>query len=200
MSDCAAIVLAAGKATRFSGGAEGATKLTARYKGAPLVRRAVETALAGGAAPVLVVTGHARQEVLAALAGLTFTEVFNPHYADGVATSICAGVAATPDGAQAALVMLADMPHVTPQLLRALMAAWRAAPQTDAVAPLVEGRRGNPVLIARRFFPTLARLRGDEGARRALAAPGVSVVEIEADEGSAFDVDTRQALEKLNRA
>ena len=198
MADVAAIVLAAGRASRFSGGAEGRTKLTEIFDGKPLVRHAAEAALASGAAPVVVVTGHARDAVMEALVGLDVVEARNPDYAQGIASSVIAGVGTLPASCAAALVLLGDMPRVSGALCGRLIAAFRKAPTIDAVAPLVEGRRGNPVLIARALFADVARLAGDEGARRLLMRQGLRIREVEiGDEGAALDIDTPEALAAL---
>ncbi len=196
MAEVAAIVLAAGRSTRFSGGAEGATKLVAQFDGAPLVRRSVEAAIGSEAKPVVVVTGHAREQVMDALAGLDFLEARNPDYARGIASSVKAGLAALPPSCEGALIFLADMPRVTADLARSLIAAFASDPGVDAVAPLVDGRRGNPVLLSRRLFAPAMRLDGDEGARKLLMREGARVVEIAVDDlGAAFDVDTPEALQ-----
>src|SRR5262249_22248058 len=88
----AAVVLAAGRSTRMGG----PNKLLAEIRGRPLVRITVETALASRADPVIVVTGHERDRVEQALAGLDVRLVHNPDYADGLSTSLKAGIAAVP--------------------------------------------------------------------------------------------------------
>ena len=200
MVEVAAIVLAAGRSTRFSGGAAGATKLVAEIDGAPLVRHAVSAALDLGARPVVVVTGHARDSVMAALAGLNLREAYNADFANGIAASVKTGLAALPPGVDGALVFLGDMPRVTAALGRRLIDAYAADPSVDAVAPLVAGRRGNPVLLARRVFASAMRLEGDEGARKLLAQSRFRVAEFAVeDESAALDIDTRDALAAMGR-
>lgn len=199
MVEVAAIVLAAGRSTRFSGGAAGATKLVAEIDGAPLVRHAVSAALDLGARPVVVVTGHARDSVMAALAGLNLREAYNADFANGIAASVKTGLAALPPGVDGALVFLGDMPRVTAALGRRLIDAFAADPSADAVAPLVAGRRGNPVLLARTLFAAAQALDGDEGARKLLMRPDLRVVEIEAPgAAAAVDIDTPEALRRLS--
>ena len=73
-----------------------------------------------------------------------------------------------------------------------------AAVHADAVVPVHEGRRGNPVLISRTLFPALHRLTGDEGARRILADGARRVLACPVDDpGVLVDVDTREALNAL---
>ena len=134
------------------------------------IRRAVEAALGSRARPVIVVVGHARSAVEVALAGLPATFAFNPEFETGIASSLRTGLAATPDEADGAVVLLGDMPNVVPSLIDELIDAFEARPALRAVAPYRDGRRGNPVLLARSLFDQAMRLAGDEGARGLLAA------------------------------
>src|SRR5271170_914074 len=111
MTEIAAIVLAAGRSSRYiaAGGAE-VSKLVAEYRGEPLVRGVARAALTSRARPVVVVTGHARAEVEAALADLPVSFAFNPDFASGLASSLKAGIAAVPTAAAAVVVLLGDMP------------------------------------------------------------------------------------------
>jgi molybdenum cofactor cytidylyltransferase len=199
----AALVLAAGRSSRFrkAGGAE-ETKLVAMLGGKPIVLRVVEAALASRARPVIVVVGHARGAVEAALGGLPVTIVFNPDYATGLASSLRTGLTAAPADAGGALVLLGDMPNVEARLVDALIGALEARPNAQAIAPAEGGRRGNPVLLGRRLFEPARRLEGDEGARRLLASLKESdVVEIDPPPGSdvSFDVDTPSDLVAARR-
>jgi molybdenum cofactor cytidylyltransferase len=193
MNRVAAIVLAAGRSSRFraAGGAE-ETKLVATLDGKPMVRQVVEAALASRARPVVVVVGHARGAVEAALRGLSVPVVFNPDYATGLSSSLRAGLSAIPAEVQGALAMLGDMPAVEARLIDALIDAFAAQPNVCAVAPAQGGRRGNPVLLGRALFDRAKRLEGDEGARRLLAAlPKGDILEIAAPGSDvSFDIDT----------
>jgi molybdenum cofactor cytidylyltransferase len=197
MAEVAALVLAAGRASRYraAGGAE-ATKLVAEYRGEPLVRWAVGAALASRARPVVVVTGHARAEVEAALAGLPLRFVHNPDYADGLATSLRAGVGALPGNAAGAVVLLGDMPEASASVVDALIAGFEAAPEALAAVALYAGKRGNPVLLGRGLFAQVERLQGDEGARGLLAAlPTERLASVEvAEAGVTKDVDRPEDL------
>ena len=118
MIDVAAVVLAAGRSSRFhAAGGAGETKLIATLDGKPVVRHVVEAALASRARPVIVVVGHASGAVEAALAGLPATIVFNPDYATGLASSLRAGLTAAPTDAAGALMLLGDMPRVEAALI-----------------------------------------------------------------------------------
>src|SRR5437763_7876495 len=153
MVEIAAIVLAAGQASRYraAGGGE-ATKLIADWRGEKLVRWTVRAALASRARPVLVVTGHARAEVEAALTDLDVRFAHNPEFADGLATSLKAGVAALEAEIGGAVVLLGDMPDVSAGVIDALIAGFHAAPGACAAIPVFGERRGNPALLGRALF------------------------------------------------
>src|ERR1700727_1830987 len=103
MPPITAIVLAAGQSSRF-----GRNKLTEMVAGRPVIRHAVEAALASGATPVIVVTGNEAAKIHAALDGLPVIFENNPDYSDGLSTSLIRGLNAVPDGSAGALVMLGD--------------------------------------------------------------------------------------------
>jgi molybdenum cofactor cytidylyltransferase len=195
-------VLAAGQSSRFrAAGGPDLTKLAAKLDGKPMVRRVVEAALALKARPVIVVTGYARDSVEAAVADLDISLAFNPKFASGLASSLKAGLAATPPDVAGALVLLGDMPWIEPRLADALIDAFLAREGALAAVPSREGRRGNPVLLGRGLFETAMRLEGDEGARRLIGALGPGqLVEVEAaDAGITFDVDTPDDLAAARR-
>jgi molybdenum cofactor cytidylyltransferase len=198
MADVAAIVLAAGRASRYraAGGPE-PTKLIADYRGEPLARWAARAALASRARPVVVVTGHAQAEVEAALAGLDLRFAHNPDYAEGLATSLRAGVAALPADSVGALILLGDMPEASAATADALIAAFEAMPGALAAVAVYQGRRGNPVLLGSGLFGEVARLSGDEGARGLLLGlPPERIASVEVTEaGVRKDVDTPADLE-----
>ena len=193
----AAIVLAAGRSTRMGG----PNKLLATVQGQPLVRIVAEQALASQACEVIVVTGHQGDEVAAALSGLKVTLVRNPEFAQGIASSLKAGIAAVPGDAAGAVVCLGDMPLVGPGLIDRLIGAF--APDRGAliVVPVSGGRRGNPVLWSRRFFAELLTLDGDVGARHLIGKHSEAVAEVAVEgEGAFLDIDTPQALDDMQRA
>jgi molybdenum cofactor cytidylyltransferase len=197
-----AIVLAAGASTRFrAAGGLDATKLVVKLEGEPLVRRVAEAALASRARPVVVVTGHARDAVEAALAGLDVAHVYNPSFASGLASSLIAGLSALPPDVAGALVMLGDMPRIEARLIDALIEAFLARKHALAAVPLSRGRRGNPVLLGRGLFVRALRLEGDEGARRLIRALGAhELVEVEASgAGATLDIDTPDDLAAARR-
>ena len=187
----AAVVLAAGRSTRMGG----PNKLLAEIGGRPLVRIAVEQALASRAKPVIVVTGHERERVESALKGLPVQFVHNPDFAVGLGGSVRTGIAAVPAVADGAIVCLGDMPQVDAALIDRLIAGFAPEQGALAVVPTIDGQRGNPVLWSRRFFPDLMAIEGDVGARNLINRYGEAVVEVPVTgKGALVDVDTPEAL------
>ena len=199
MAEVAALILAAGRASRFRATSGLATKLIAPYHGQAMVRHVALAALASRARPVLVVTGHAREAVEAALHGLPVRFVHNADYASGLAGSLRTGLASLPIESMGALILLGDMPQVQPATCNALIDGFAVAPKgTRAMVPVWQGRMGNPVLLARNMFNEMAGLTGDQGARRLLPHGSVGLVQVAVeDAGILIDVDTPEALAKL---
>ena len=177
----AGLVLAAGRSTRMGG----PNKLLEEINGRPLVRHVAEHVLASRAKPVIVVTGHQKERVERALAGLPVTFVHNPDFAEGLSTSLKTGIAAVPPAADGAIVCLGDMPQVSATLIDSLIAAFDPERGALVVIPTIEGKRGNPVLWSRRFFPDLAAVEGDVGARHLIGGYAEAVAEVPVDAGRA---------------
>ncbi|WFU03566.1 molybdopterin-binding/glycosyltransferase family 2 protein [Rhizobium sp. CB3171] len=189
----AVVLLAAGKARRMGEG--GPHKLLAEFDGIPLVRRSAATAMASGAAAVIAVTGHRRAEIEQALAGLAIECVHNPDYASGMASSLVAGISApVAQRADGALVMLADMPGVTSDDLKTLIAAFRKANGQAIVRAVSRGKRGNPVILPRAVFDAVMRLEGDVGARHIIETAGLAVIDVDIGDAAHLDVDTPEAV------
>jgi molybdenum cofactor cytidylyltransferase len=193
----AALVLAAGRSTRMGG----PNKLLAEIGGRPLVRIAVDEALASRASQVVVVTGHQQDRVEAALQGLKIRIVHNPDFAEGLSTSLRVGLNALSADVDGVVVLLADMPQVDAALIDRLIAAFDPGKGALAVVPTIDGKRGNPVLWSRRFFPDLMALEGDVGARHLIGRYAEAVVEVPmTGRGPMADVDTPAALDAAKAA
>lgn len=183
-----AVVLAAGRATRF-----GATKQLVELGGVPLVALAVATAhRATTVDAVHLVVGHDAEAVAAAARSVGPVEVVrNDGYAAGQATSLRAGIAsAEARGAEVAVVLLADEPDVSAdavdRVVAEVLAGALAARARYADAP------GHPVAFGRAAFEPLRAVEGDRGARDLLADLGVRDVAVPGPRPR--DVDTPDDL------
>jgi len=165
------------------------------------VRHVVDHLIASRARPLIVVTGHQKERVERALAGLPVTYVHNPSFADGLSTSLKTGIAAVPAEADGAVVCLGDMPQVSAALIDRLIAAFDPERGALVAIPTIAGKRGNPVLWSRRFFPDLLSVEGDVGARHLIGGYGEAVAEVPVDDAAAMtDVDTPEALTAVRAA
>lgn len=191
----AGLVLAAGRSSRMGA----VNKLLINVDGKPMVRHAVEAVLAAGLSPVIVVTGHERDEVQKSLQDLAVIFLYNEDYSEGMSTSLKCGLKALPDDTDGALVVLGDMPRVTQGEISQLVNAFNPVEGRAVIVPTRRGKRGNPVLWAHQFFAEMIKeLGGDIGARKLIAAHGEAVAEVEMEgDGVLTDVDTPQALAHL---
>jgi molybdenum cofactor cytidylyltransferase len=191
-----AIVLAGGKSSRM-----GSNKMLADFHGQPMLRATVERLQASAVDEVIVITGHQRAGIEAALKGLSVRVVHNPDYAEGLSTSLRVGVNAA-KMADAVLVCLGDMPLVQPATIDKLIAAFNPTEHRSIVVPTVAGHGGNqwgnPVLWGQEHFQRLTSLTGDKGARHLIGEMKAEATEvITTDEGILQDVDTPEVLERL---
>lgn len=185
-----AIVLAAGRSTRF--GAD--NKLIADLNGKPIIRHVVE-ALCAAQIAVVVVTGHQADAIMAVLDGLPLRFAHNPDFADGMASSLAKGIAALAPDCDGALIALGDMPAIDQPLINALTAAFAPQNGRSIITPVFSGKRGHPVLWARRYFADLSKIEGDTGARHLLGLHQDETLEVEWLSDSVLaDVDTPDAL------
>ena len=189
----AALVLAAGRSRRMGN----INKLLAEIDGQSMVSRVADAVLASKARPVVAVLGHQAAKVRAALGERHIATVENAEYDAGLSTSLRRGLAALPDDIDGVLVCLGDMPRVTAQHIDKLIAAFNPLEGRAICVPTYQGKRGNPVLWARRFFPEMQEVAGDVGARHLIGAYGDVVGEVEMGaEGVLIDIDTPEALAK----
>jgi molybdenum cofactor cytidylyltransferase len=185
----AGLILAAGAGTRFGG-----TKQLAALRGRPLLSYAVETMLAVPALdPVVVVLGHAAEDILAAVDFGDAEVLVCEEWERGQAFSLRRGVAALAD-ADAVVVTLGDQPLITPQVVAG--ALDQLGGRYDAVRATYDGAPGHPVVLGRRVMDAIGDLQGDQGARELLSRFRVRRWEAGAL-CSAADVDTQEELSRL---
>ena len=193
-ANVSALVLAAGRSTRMGP----VNKLLAPFDGRAMVRAVVDELEGSSVRPVVVVTGHEAGRVEEALAGADVRLVHNPEYRQGLSGSIRAGLAALAESAEAAVICLGDMPLVTSAHVDKLVAAFDPAERREICVPVFEGKRGNPVLFARRFFEEMASVRGDVGARHLIGEYEEYVCEVAMEDRAVLvDVDSPQAMREI---
>jgi molybdenum cofactor cytidylyltransferase len=186
-----AVLLAAGQSRRMGG----PNKLLAEIEGVPMVARVAQRLLASRARPIIAVLGNKADEVDQALGKLPVERVRNPDFADGLSTSLMRGIAVLPSDLDGALVCLGDMPLVTGRHIDRLLAAFNPLEGRAIIVPTRRGKRGNPVLWAKHFFPEMTQIAGDVGARHLIGEHAELVAEVEMDDDAILvDIDTPEAL------
>jgi molybdenum cofactor cytidylyltransferase len=184
------ILLAAGTASRM-----GRNKLLLELEGETLLHRATRRAIEAGLDPVLVVLGHEADMARRALDGLACTPVLNPDHRQGMSSSLSAGVLAVPPEAEAAVTVLADMPFVEAEMIRAVVERWRSTG-----APVVASRYGTvlapPTLYARSLFPLLTGGTGEGRGREVVRAQGARASFVDWPVEALADLDVASDLER----
>lgn len=175
------LILAAGASSRMRGG----DKLLERVDGMPLLRRQAQAALSTGCR-VLVTLPPDRPERTVALEGLAVERRVVADAAEGMAASLRAGAEAVRGPL---LVLLADLPEITADDLRTLLAAGRETPSVILRATSAEGQPGHPILFPPAVVPELALLTGDTGARAILARHELRLIALP-DRHATTDLDT----------
>jgi molybdenum cofactor cytidylyltransferase len=178
----------------------GPNKLLAEIDGVPMVARVAQRLLASRARPIIAVLGNQADAVDSALGKLPVERVRNPEFAEGLSTSLKRGIAALPADLDGVIVCLGDMPLISGRHLDRLIAAFNPLEGRAIIVPTRRGKRGNPVLWSRQFFPQMAALAGDVGAKHLIGEHAELVAEVEMDDDAVLlDIDTPEALDAFRR-
>ena len=189
----AGVVLAAGTSSRL-----GRPKQLLELDGQPLLQHVVDSVFSAGLDEIVVVLGHAADEISARLALPSGARVaVNPDYAAGQSTSLRAGLQALGPEVEAAVIVLGDQPGVTPELIRRAVAEWRAS-GAPVLRPLFRGAPGHPVVAGRAAWDAFMGASGDAGARGVMA--DVEVAEVEMDLDPPSDIDTWDDFHSVRNA
>lgn len=193
MSSIGIVILAAGASTRM-----GTPKQLLRYQGRYFLRHITETAIASGCDSIVVVLGAYVNQIRSEVDALPVHAVENPHWAEGMGSSIRVGIRTLSDRAanvQAAIVLLCDQPFTSVQLIHQLIAAYDADRQ-PIVASSYAGILGVPALFDRCLFPTLLTLEAQQGAKHLIQSYMEQTTAVPFMEGT-IDIDTPEDYEQL---
>ena len=202
----AAIILAAGSSSRMGGGRH---KLMLPLDGRPVLAHVIDATLASQARPIVVVIGHQSAQVRSQIEHFTtykdIVVIENAQFQEGMSSSLRLGIQTLLASdymnrqvyIDSTLILLGDQPLITSKIIDGLISAYRANGSL-IVAPLYNGKRGNPVLFDNSLFPELIEVTGDEGGRTVLNhhRDEVELVEM-GDTQANFDVDTWEAYEQV---
>jgi len=182
------VLLAAGLSSRM-----GENKLLVRLGGDSVLRRAARTAAAAGLDSLIVVLGHESEKARGELDGIACTAVINAQYASGMNSSLRAGIGAVPRESAAAVVLLADMPFVSAEMIREVARRWTGEPLVvslygEVVAP--------PILYARALFPELMETADGDCRKRVVKKHRHEALEVRWPEQALADLDVPADVDK----
>ena len=181
----------------------GRPKQLLTYNGHTFLRKAAEVAVASVCRPLLVVLGAYADQLQSEIDGLLIRSVINDRWAEGMGSSIRAGLEALKHcdregAAKAVILMLCDQPFVTAAVINNLVTAFRSNSK-GIVASEYGGILGVPALFAREYFAALVALSGAAGAKQFIAAHASEVMRVPFPQGTT-DVDTPEDYRQLLRA
>ncbi len=194
------VILAAGASRRMGGAGP---KQLMRYRGRYLLEHALETAAESGLSETVIVLGHEASRIAEAL-GLgaigRVRAVVNEDFERGVSASLEAGLSATDPLAAAACILLGDQPELSPALVDRVISAG-ALCERPALRPVYTGGvPGHPVWLARRLWPEVLGLEGDQGLRSLFARRPELLEELRVEGAPPRDIDRTDDLEDAGRA
>jgi CTP:molybdopterin cytidylyltransferase MocA len=189
-----AVLLAAGGGRRMGGVA----KPLIRLQGVPLISRHLVALSGAGVDEVVVVTGHARHAIEDEVRSFVVTLAHNDAHADGQQGSVRVGLAALSGSFDAVIIVLADQPLIGASDLTELIGAFKKRPAGHVVVPMVEGRRGNPVVIDDVALARVLASDANLGCRHLIdREPGLVHVHETANTRFVTDLDTLEDVRQL---
>jgi molybdenum cofactor cytidylyltransferase len=192
----AGIILAGGSSTRF-----GRPKQLLKLKGKYLIESVLDTALESELNHIVLVLGHAHQDILQALGNRTSHErlqvVINQHYLEGQSRSVQAGLSKIRQSFPAVMFLLGDQPMLNAATINRMLDRFQYSGK-DICVPVYEGRRGNPTIFNRILYDQLMGIEGDIGARELIRDNPGRVLYVELDDPLCFfDIDSQKDFESL---
>jgi len=192
-SGVAAVVLAAGMSRRM-----GTPKQLLRIGGKTILERTLKNVRASNVDELILVLGHAADEVQKTIATPGLKIVINPDYQQGMGTSLRRGLAEVSADVKAALIVLADQPWVSSETLNRLIECHQER-KPQIIIPAYKGFRGNPVLLDRSVFAEVQALNGDVGCRAIFGDHTEGILKLPVDDpGILLDIDSQDDFEKLS--
>ena len=195
MRKVAGLILAAGASTRM-----GRPKQLLPLGGLSLLDRVLEEAIRSNLDRIILVLGYQAREIKETLktnrhhSKLKIIE--NKNYRDGISSSIIAGLSEVEENYDHCMVILADMPRITSNLINLLLRQYLTS-RLPLGAIKIKERRSHPVIIGRRFYDELHRLQGDVGARDLFMKYPDQVCLVEPEEDyDDKDIDTMEDYQK----
>jgi len=190
----AAIVLAAGQSKRI-----GKNKLLYDIEGKPLATKAIQAAIKSKASPVFVITGYQAEELEAELENFDINVIYNPNYRTGIKTSINLGINAVPDFCDGVLLIPADMPNITPQLLNKMIDKFKKKQTKALILTEKNGIKNNPVLWSKSLYNVADLAAENADIRPIFMEHADYTTTIKASAEELLDVNYQNDLDMLNK-
>ncbi len=184
-----AIILAAGESKRM-----GKNKFLLPWGKKKMLAQTLEVYLAAPVAETILVLGYEADRIMAEISPLPPKTVINPSYKEGLSSSIRCGLLAVHQETKGILIALGDQPGIDRKVVNALLSAFQKSfPRQNIFVPTWAGRRGHPVILSRKFFGDIQKLKGDVGAREILRRNEEEIFEVQVEtEAILWDIDTRE--------
>lgn len=180
-----AILLAAGESKRM-----GRLKQLMPLGNSTILEQTLDNLLGSKISDVIVVLGYKAEEVVKKISGRPIKMVVNPIYHQGMGTSIAAGLKFVDSQAQAVMLILGDQPYVDSSTINRLIDEF-GNNHKGITIPTYKGKRGHPLIFARKYQAQLSRLSNDIGGREIIKEHPEDVLEVAVDcQGIVIDIDT----------
>lgn len=189
MGKIAAVILAAGGSSRF-----GKTKQILPWGSANVINASIRAALLAEFDPIVVVLGADAERIRSTIEISAIQVVINEDWRTGQSSSLRAGIESLPADIDGAIFLLADQPQINVHLLDEIVKYANLG--NEVVAPLIDGRRANPVYFSQANFDALKQVSGDQGGRGLMRDMNVKYVEW-LDEMQGRDIDLPDDYNKL---
>ncbi|MBT3938731.1 MAG: nucleotidyltransferase family protein, partial [Pelagibacterales bacterium] len=185
------IILAAGQSKRMLKD----NKLLIKINKQTMLERMIFTSLNSNANNTVLVLGYQSDIIQEIIQNNNITTVINTDYKKGLSSSLQCGISALPDDCDAAIIILADMPNIDNQVINRMINSFNPSKNNSIIIPTFNGKKGNPILLARKFFPDILRVKGDKGAKDIIINNKKSILEIPQKNSSVLnDIDTKEDL------
>jgi len=181
-----AVVLAAGMSERM-----GQQKLLLPWQGKTIIEVVIDHILAAGIDHILVVLGSHSKEIEQVLKINSLTICFNPHFAEGMHTSVICGFQNLPLSASAAMVFLGDQPFIPPAVINQVAQTWKESGKR-IVIPVFMGKRGHPTLFDNTLKEEIITMDPGSGLRSIISRFSSEIREVHTNSPEINrDIDTK---------
>lgn len=182
-----ALILAAGEAKRM-----GKLKQLLPLGHSTILKKTIKNVIASRVYETVVVLGYQAERIIPTISTMNVKIVVNPHYRNGMSTSIISGLQAVGEKCNAIMVVLADQPFIDSSVLNQILDEFVDHGKGITV-PIYKGERGHPVVISLKYKSELLGLKGDIGAREIISCHSEDVHLVNIDSHDiVVDIDTEE--------